>query len=114
MIKLKLALLLSAFSIPSAGLCGEGSGKITGFIPYFSGADETIIIMTQSIMGTSACNTTSRFAIKSSDPKFKGTRAAAMAAYLAGSPVIVRGSNTCNTHGNSEDLLYMCVGSIPC
>lgn len=112
--KLKLVLLLSALSISQPGLCGEGTGKITGFVPYFSGADETIIIMTQSITGTPACNNTARFAIKSSDPKFKGTRAAPMAAYLAGSPVIVRGSNTCNTHGNSEDLLYMCVGSIPC
>lgn len=114
MFKLKLVLLYFALAASSLGLCGEGTGKITGFVPYFVGADEAIIIMTQSITGTSACNTTARFAMKSSDPKFKGTRAAAMAAYLAASPVVLRGANTCNTFGNSEDLLYMCVGSIPC
>lgn len=89
------------------------SAKITGFVPYdFQGKELFFVQIEGSVAG--GCNTTGRFVIDSSQPRFKSVRATIMASFYAQLPIVVAYANTCNTYSNSWDLLYVCVGSIPC
>lgn len=110
--KKRLFLFITLFT--SSVYAGTGTGTVTGYIPYSNGNAEILLFKTSTITDTQNCNTIQRFAIDSNNPRFKNTVAAVMAAYAAGSPIIVRGLNTCNVLGNSEDASYICVGNIPC
>lgn len=112
--KFVLTLLSLLFTLPTIAEPGIGTGKVTGYIPYNSGTEEMFFIKIENISGTPNCNTTSRFTMKSSDPKFKGTRAAVLAALMSGMKVRATGHGTCNNLSNSEDLRYICLGDTPC
>lgn len=99
--------------LPVLSVAGDASGKITGYIPYSTGGEDIFFIRVQNTNGA-ACNTTSRYTMNSSNQKFEGTRAAVMAAYLAGVSVRVKGLGTCNNFSNSEDMRYICLGDTPC
>lgn len=101
---------MASFSV----YAGSGSGKIIGFIPYANGVHEIIIIKVENNSGMPTCNTTTRFAMKENNPKYQGTKSAALAAYLAGTSVVVRGENNCSAWGNAESILALCLGDIPC
>ena len=90
------------------------NATVTGFTPYSTGTAQIILFKTNSLSGTPACNTTQRFAMNSTNPRFTNTVSAIMAAYAAGKPVQVKGLNTCAVWGNSEDVEHICVGDIPC
>lgn len=93
----------------------NGSGRITGFIPYSSGGKEIFFVKTETVSGTHlACNNAGRFAISSDSPHFKSTQSAVMAAMATGARVDLRGGGSCSVWSNSEDLHYLCVGDIPC
>lgn len=106
------ALVLSLFSIASFG--GTATGKVVGFIPYSSGSEEMFFIKVENISAPVSCNTTSRFTMKSSNPRFKSTQATVLAALMAGTQVTANGLGSCNSWSNSEDLDYICLGAIPC
>jgi hypothetical protein len=103
--------LLAAASVHASTI----TGKIAGWIPYSAGSEELLFLsIDQSPANLPACNTTVRYVIGSSDPRFKGTRAAVIAAHAAGQTVKVVGKGTCSAFSNSEDIAYVCVGNIPC
>jgi hypothetical protein len=112
----KLLLGFGAFLIAASAFGSTGTGKITGLIPYFEGNEEFLFIRVENISSnTPACNSSGRYVIKSTNnPHFKYTQSAVLAAFMAGTPVIVNGKNTCDTYGNSETLWYMCLGTIQC
>lgn len=93
---------------------GTGTGKITGYIPYNSGELELLFFRVESHVGSPDCNTTKRFTMRSDSPRFKNTQAVVLAAMLSGTQVTARGLNKCDNISNSEDLNYLCLGSIPC
>lgn len=89
------------------------TAKITGFIPSdFQGKELVLVQLEGNVSG--GCNTTARFAIDSSQLKFKSVRVAIMAAFLSQTSIVVAYTPTCNTFPNAWDLTYVCVGSIPC
>lgn len=89
------------------------SAKITGFIPSDYQGKELFVVQIEG-NASGGCNTSGRFAIDSSQPKFKSVRAAIMAAFFSQSPIVVAYTQTCNAFPNAWDLSYVCVGSIPC
>lgn len=89
------------------------SVKVTGFVPYdFQGKELFFVQIEGNASG--GCNITSRFVIDSTQPRFKSVRAAIMASFYAQVPIRVAYAQTCNTYPNAWDLLYVCVGPIPC
>lgn len=98
-------------SIVSAG---NATSKITAYIPYSSGNEEMFFIYMSNFTDKVTCNTTSRFTMKSSNPKFKATQAAVLAAYFAKTDVHAKGLGTCSNFSNSEDLNYLCLGISNC
>lgn len=89
------------------------SAKVIGFIPYdFQGRELFFVQIEGNVSG--GCNTTGRFVIDSSQPRFKSVRAAIMASFYAQLPIVAAYTQTCNTYPNSWDLAYVCVGPIPC
>ena len=99
------------FSIPSFAL--SQTGKVTGYIPYEAAGKEVLIVQMQG-NAAGGCNSTGRFAIDSSTMKFKGTSAAAIAAFHAQSDVTIIYTQTCNAWGNAWDIQSFCVGAISC
>lgn len=91
----------------------QQAGKITGYIPYESGGKAILIMQIQGNV-SGGCNTTSRFAVDDSAPKFKGTQAAVIAAFHSQADVKVIYSQTCNAYGNAWDIVGVCVGNLPC
>jgi hypothetical protein len=89
------------------------SGKITGYIPYENGQNQVLIFQIQGNV-SGGCNTTARFSIDSTSPKFKGTQAAVIAAYHSQADVQVLYAQTCNSWINSWDVRAVCIGSVPC
>lgn len=110
----KFIFLLALITISSTAIAGNATGKIIGFIPYAQGTEEIFFINVENLTGTPSCNNSLRFTMKGSDPKFKATQAAVLAAFMAGTQVIAKGAGTCNNFGNSEDLNYICLGYTPC
>lgn len=100
--------------LPSLAVAGTGSGKIVGYIPYSTATKEMFFIKVETLGNTPACNTTARFAMRDDNLRYKMTQAAALAAFMSGTKVTVRGLGTCNAAGNSEDISYMCLGTTPC
>lgn len=101
-------------SIPFFSFAGTGTGKVIGYIPFSSGSEEVFFIKVENLSNSPDCNNSSRFTMKSSDPKFKATQAAVLAALMSGMEVRATGLGTCNHFSNSEDLQYICLGNIPC
>jgi hypothetical protein len=108
---LAMFLMLSSFSYGQEQLLQ--TGKITGYIPYeFEGKEVFVLQLEGNVSG--GCNTTGRFAIDSSQLKFKATRAAVMAAFHSQTPVTVFYNQTCNSFVNTWDVRWVCVGNLPC
>jgi hypothetical protein len=95
-------------------IAGSGSGVMTGFISGVNGNGTAIFVFTTAALVAAPCNTTQRFAIVSSDPKYKDTVAAIMEAHATGASVTVIATGNCTVLQNAEDLSYLCVGTIPC
>lgn len=104
-------LLIMTFTLPV--FAASQVGEITGYIPYSSGS-KTIMIFKLKNNVVNGCNTTGRFAIASTSPRFKATEAAVLAAFHSKTPVRVAYLNSCNAWGNSADVNYICVGDINC
>ena len=107
--------LVAAFLLaPCLVSAGAGTGKVLGYIPYSTGGQELFFIKMEQQLDIPACNTSQRLTMPASDPRFKSTQAAVLAALMAGTPVVAKGKGTCNNFGNSEDLDYVCLGNTPC
>lgn len=111
--KVSLAILLVLISTNS--LAGTATGKVTGYIPYSTGSSEIIFVQVENHVNSPTCNSTSRFTMLSTNPKFKSTNAALLAAFMSGTQIKAMGLDTCKNYSNSEDLNYVCLGgTIPC
>ena len=106
------SLILMFSSATYAG--GTATGRILGVIPYSTSTEEVLIIKVENLSGTPACNTTSQFAITESHPRYKNTHAAALAAYMGGITITVKGHGVCTSRPNAEDMDYMCLGNTSC
>jgi hypothetical protein len=106
---LMVCLLLSA----QVSLGAAKSGTITGYANVMSGNVPTLVIKLDSgeVVG---CNTTGRYAIASTDPRYKATVAGVMAAYHAQSPVKISYGEACDAWPNSYNLQFVCVGDVSC
>jgi hypothetical protein len=93
---------------------GTATGVVTGYVPFHDGTTAIFLFRVEIPSNTPSCNTSARFAISENDEKYKETVAAVMSAHAAGSPVYAVGYGSCNTWSNSEDLYYLCVGTISC
>jgi hypothetical protein len=89
------------------------TAKITGYIPYDLDGKELLFVQLEGNR-SGGCNVTARYAIDSSQLKFKGTRAALIAAFHTQTPVTIFYNETCNAYSNSWDIAWVCVGTIPC
>jgi len=107
------ALWSSGLALAQSG-GGTGSGTVLNFTPAVSNGVE-FYVLTLSSMSTASCATTGRFALSSSDPKYKTTVAILLGAYFSGTSVFARGLATCTVYGGSEDLAYVCADNgAPC
>jgi hypothetical protein len=52
--------------------------------------------------------------MREDNPKYQGTKAAALAAFMAGTSVKILGENNCRAWGNAETIKALCLGNIPC
>ena len=110
-----IVLGLCALLVTPAQANGLGTGRITGWAPSTSGGNpEFVVLSVETITGTPPCNTTARFSISSTDPKYKTVVAGIIAAFHAGTPVRVFGLGTCNVWSNAEDVTYICFGNVAC
>ncbi len=112
----KLTLTLLATLLSFNALAGTGTGKILGIIPYSYGGQELLFIKVEiTSSNTPVCNFTQRLVMGSNNNlHFKATQAMALAAMLAGTNVIIKGTENCDVWDNSETFSSMCVGDIPC
>lgn len=104
-----VCLLLSA----QVSMGAAKSGTITGYANVMSANVPTLVIKLDSgeVVG---CNTTGRYAISSTDPRYKATLAAAMTAYHSQSPVKIGYGEACDAWPNSYNLQLVCVGDAGC
>jgi hypothetical protein len=109
----KLMAVISFFICAFANAENFQTGKVIGYIPSDFQGKELFFVQIEG-NATGGCNTTSRFVIDSSQPKFKSVRAAIMASFYSQVPIVAVYNQTGNTFPNSWDLLYVCVGPIPC
>lgn len=108
------AVILTCF-ISFSAFASTGTGKIVGLIPFVYGNEEILIIKVENTSpDTPDCNGTHRYAIKNSSVNFKTTQSVALAAFMAGTPVVIRGANNCDAWGNAETFTFLCLGAIPC
>lgn len=111
----KILLGIGAFVIATSALASTGTGKITGLVPYtVSGTEVLFIKIENTSSDTPACNWSQRYAIKSTSPHFKYTQSVALAAFMSGTPVLIRGANNCDVYDNAETFSYLCIGTTPC
>jgi hypothetical protein len=107
------AIFLALLAVNTMAVADVQTAMVSGYINYSSGGKQ--IFLVKLVGGNSgACNTTGRYAIDSSVLHFKGTQAAIMAAYHGQATISINYSTTCNTWINSWDMLYACVGNMPC
>jgi hypothetical protein len=111
---IKRALLVTLLLLSTNTFAGTALGKVTGYIPYSTGGKELLFVKIEAHVDSPTCNVTGRFTMSSSDLKYESTNAALLAAFMSGATVRAKGRNTCNNWSNSEDLSYVCLGSIPC
>lgn len=109
---MKPFLLLILCIVTSVAAAQSQSGKITGYIPYDAGGRQILVFQVEGNV-SGGCNTTSRFAVDSNAPKFKGTQTAVMAAFHTQTDVKVLYSQTCTAHTNTWDVVAVCVGPLP-
>lgn len=103
----------SLWAMPAAA--GVFVGKITGYIPYSTGGTAVLFVAGDGVYtGAPACNSTDRFTILASNPRYEATLAAVLAAQASGAQVKIYGLGTCANWGNSEDIDHICVGTIAC
>ncbi|GAB6262567.1 hypothetical protein [Photobacterium sp. 53610] len=100
---------LTSFSVNAS----VQSGVISGYIPYSHEQKEIIIFQLNNNVAQ-GCNTTGRFAMDSTSPRYPATLSAVLAAYHSKSPIRVNYLDTCNAWGNSADVDYICVGDVAC
>ena len=94
---------------------GTGTGKVLGVLPYSKSTGEKIFfIKVEQKAESPSCNTTNRFVLSDTDPSFDIYVSALLAAYQAGTSVIVKGTNTCDVWSNSEAISRVCFGEIAC
>lgn len=94
---------------------GEGTGEVTGVIPYTkSDGSRIFFVSVASKTNSPSCNTTNRFVFSDIDPSFDVSVSAIMAAFHSKTIVRIKGSGTCTYWSNAEDARYICVGDIPC
>lgn len=101
----------------AAGLSGANAvtvgGNVSGYVSVSDTAGPVLLVKLDS-SSVEGCNTSGRFAISSTDTRYKATLAAVMAAYHAQSPVKVVYNQTCTAWSNSYDMSYVCVGGVGC
>lgn len=110
---MKKIMFLFLLLLSTLALAESQTAKVVGYIPYDANGKQFFFVALQGNV-TSGCNSTGRFVIDSSQLRFKGVQAAVMAAYHSGSEITVQYAPTCNTFGNTFDLVYVCVGTIAC
>ncbi len=111
---IKSLILVMALIVPNIAVAVvKQSGKVIGFVPYSVDEKEVLIFKLENNI-TTTCNTTGRFAIDSTSPRYKGTFSTVLAAYYAKTPIIVYYFPTCNSWRNSADVDFICVGSVNC
>jgi hypothetical protein len=103
---MKYFILMISIVISATAFAGEGNGKITGFIPYANGNKEIILIKVEQHTSSPSCNSTLRFSMREDNLKYQGTKAAALAAFMAGTPVKILGENNCRAWGNAESIMF--------
>ena len=107
------ALFLSV-SIKALAGSSNISGQVSGYIVSSSGANELFIFKLNNSV-PNGCNKDGRFAIDSTSPHFKSVQSAVLASYHSQSNMKVYfQSNECTALSNSEDVLWTCIGDIPC
>ena len=98
---------------PLASCVEFQGGKVTGYIPSdLNGKLLLLVRLEGNVSG--GCNTSGRFAIDSSLPRYKSILVALMGAYHAQTPVMIAYTQTCNAFGNSWGIDYVCIGNVPC
>lgn len=110
---MKIIFLITVILYSNISLAITQSGKITGYVPYSSGGKEIIIFKLENNV-SSACNSTARFAMDNTLPRYKATLSAVIAAFHSQSTIKVNYLSSCNAWGNSADVNYICVGNINC
>ncbi|WP_444996098.1 hypothetical protein [Aliikangiella sp. IMCC44359] len=111
--KLILVSLLVGFISPAFAELKSHSGKITGYIVSKQGVEKLFFLKLEGITA-GGCSSTGRLAIDSSSPSFDATQSAIMAAFHSKTDVNIYYNDTCNTGQNAWDILWVCVGDIPC
>lgn len=109
-----LSMLMATGAVAQSGQPGLATGNVTGFIAGDSNGAAIFVFTTATWNAWASCNTTRRFVLSSSDPKYKDAVATILEAYATGASVTAIGLGSCNALGNAEDLNYVCVGTIPC
>jgi hypothetical protein len=113
--RLLRASICVASIVLSAGLAqaeGIANGQITSYTAGASGGEEFLLVYITSITGAPSCSTGSRFIMSAAAPNYKSTLAIVMASYHSGATVTVRGLGTCSLWSNTEDLSYVCPGTL--
>jgi hypothetical protein len=108
-------ILLSLFFLlcTSANAAVFQTGKIVGYIPSDISGKEVFLLQIEGNV-TGGCNVTGRFAIDSTQLKFKATRAAIIVAFHTQTALTVAYEQTCNSYPNAWDISWVCVGPLPC
>lgn len=109
-LRVLVAIAFTAVSTPADA--GTGRGVLLGVLPYSCSPAECFFVQSTTNSGLPSCNTSGRFVISVSDPKYKTVVATLLAAYHAQTPVTLYGAGTCSTWSNAEDLAYVCVGDM--
>jgi hypothetical protein len=109
-----LPALMATTAVAGSGQTGLATGVVTGFISGDPSGTAIFVFTTATWSTWASCNTTQRFVLSSTDPKYKDAVATILEAHATGTPVTAIGSGSCNALSNAEDLNYVCVGAIPC
>lgn len=113
--KMRLAWMLLGCVFSAFASAGGAEGRVTGLMPYSTSTGvELFFFKVENTSGLPSCNTTHRFSIAGTNPRYKGTFATILAAYHSGLPVKVYGSGTCNNWVDTEDLWFVCFGDAEC
>ena len=108
-----LAIVLALVSFSALAELQSHKGKITG---YIASKNSTAEIFYFKLEGNpvGGCNTTSRFAVDSNSVHYKGIQSAVLASFHSKTEVNVYFNGSCNSAPNAFDVLWVCVGDIPC
>ena len=89
------------------------SGKVTGYIASESAGNKLFYFKLEN-NPSGGCNTTSRFAIDGNRDSYESVNSAILASYHSQSDVRVYYTGSCDSAPNALDVLWVCVGDIPC